>query len=144
MRRTERRAVSTALALATTALGVTCLAAAAPATVPAPAQAPTQGGLLRVAHISPSTGAIDMYAEGPGLPLTRVAASVAYRGLGAARRPGRRGAQRESRGGARVGADRGLRRGGGSRAAARGAPPGSVRSPGSPSRPSRPLPPRCR
>jgi hypothetical protein len=86
MRRTgRRRAGSTALALATTALGVTCLAgAAAPGAVPAPtapAQAPTQDGLLRVAHLSPSTGAVDMYAQGPGLPLTRVASSVSYRGV---------------------------------------------------------------
>ena len=85
MRRTERRVGSTALVLATTALGMTFLAAAAAPgalpTVPAPAQAPTQAGLLRVAHLSPSTGAVDMYAEGPGLPLTRVAASVSYRGL---------------------------------------------------------------
>lgn len=73
MRRNERRAASTVLVLATTALGVTFLAcAAAPGAVPAPAapaQAPTQDGLLRVAHLSPSTGAVDMYAEGPGLPL---------------------------------------------------------------------------
>lgn len=85
MRRTERRAGSTALALATTALGVTCLAgAAAPGAVPAPpapAQVPTQDGLLRVAHLSPSTGAVDMYAQGPGLALTRVASSVSYRGV---------------------------------------------------------------
>jgi hypothetical protein len=86
MSRTGRRAGSTALALATTALGVTCLAsAAAPGAVPAPtapAQAPpAQVGLLRVAHLSPSTGAVDMYAQGPGLPLTRVASSVSYRGV---------------------------------------------------------------
>ncbi len=35
-------------------------------------------GVLRVAHLSPSTGAVDMYVEGPGLPLTRVASEVTY------------------------------------------------------------------
>ena len=38
-------------------------------------------GVLRVAHLSPSTGAVDMYVEGPGLPLTRVASDVTYRTL---------------------------------------------------------------
>jgi hypothetical protein len=38
-------------------------------------------GVLRVAHLSPSTGGVDMYAEGPGLPLTRVASDVTYRTL---------------------------------------------------------------
>ncbi|MCD2197044.1 class F sortase [Actinomycetospora endophytica] len=36
-------------------------------------------GVLRVAHLSPSTGAVDMYVSGPGLPLTRVASDVTYR-----------------------------------------------------------------
>ena len=77
MRLFGRRAGSTALALATTAVGVICLTSAA-----APAQGSIgQDGLLRIAHLSPSTGAVDMYAEGPGLPLTRVASSVSYRGL---------------------------------------------------------------
>jgi hypothetical protein len=38
-------------------------------------------GVLRVAHLSPSTGAVDMYVSGPGLPLTRVASDVTYRTL---------------------------------------------------------------
>lgn len=38
-------------------------------------------GLLRLAHLSPSTPAIDMYAAGPDLPLTLVAGAVTYRAL---------------------------------------------------------------
>ncbi|WP_433787115.1 class F sortase [Actinomycetospora sp. CA-101289] len=86
--RLGRWAGTTALALVTTAMGVTGIAAAAslPSAAPAPDRlpaptAPQENGLLRVAHLSPSTGAVDMYAEGPGLPATRVASAVSYRGL---------------------------------------------------------------
>jgi hypothetical protein len=91
MTRTEgpigRRAGTAALALATLgfAIGGTGIAAQAGVVsldvVPTSQTAPTDQGLLRVAHLSPSTGAVDMYAEGPGLPLTKVASSVSYRGL---------------------------------------------------------------
>jgi hypothetical protein len=38
-------------------------------------------GMLRLAHLSPNTPAVDMYATGPDLPLTKVAAGVAYRAV---------------------------------------------------------------
>ncbi|MFC5141445.1 DUF4397 domain-containing protein [Actinomycetospora rhizophila] len=82
-----RRAGTAALALTTTALAIGGTGVLAQAGVvslavaPSSQSAPTGQGLLRVAHLSPSTGAVDMYAEGPGLPLTKVAGSVSYRGL---------------------------------------------------------------
>jgi len=82
-----RRAGTAALALATLGLAIGGTGVAAEAGVvslgvtPASRSAPTDQGLLRVAHLSPSTGAVDMYAEGPGLPQTLVASSVSYRGL---------------------------------------------------------------
>ncbi|GAA4917866.1 sortase family protein [Actinomycetospora succinea] len=82
-----RRAGTAALALVTTALGIGGTGIAAEhglvslASTSSTLAAPDEDGLLRVAHLSPSTGAVDMYAEGPGLPLTRVAANVSYRGL---------------------------------------------------------------
>ncbi|MFC5061708.1 class F sortase [Actinomycetospora atypica] len=36
-------------------------------------------GMLRLAHLSPATPAVDMYAQGPDLPLTKVAGEVSYR-----------------------------------------------------------------
>ncbi|GLZ47880.1 hypothetical protein Acsp06_40650 [Actinomycetospora sp. NBRC 106375] len=82
-----RRAGTAALALTTTALAIGGTGVLAQAGVvslavaPSSQSAPTDQGLLRVAHLSPSTGAVDMYAEGPGLPLTKVASGVSYRGL---------------------------------------------------------------
>ena len=38
-------------------------------------------GMLRLAHLSPATPAVDMYATGPDLPLTKVAGDVAYRAV---------------------------------------------------------------
>jgi hypothetical protein len=38
-------------------------------------------GMLRLAHLSPNTPAVDMYATGPNLPLTKVAGDVAYRAV---------------------------------------------------------------
>ncbi|MEJ2866530.1 DUF4397 domain-containing protein [Actinomycetospora sp. OC33-EN08] len=38
-------------------------------------------GMLRLAHLSPNTPAVDMYAQGPDLPLTKVAGDVAYRAV---------------------------------------------------------------
>ncbi len=38
-------------------------------------------GMLRLAHLSPSTPAVDMYATGPDLPLTEIAGGVAYRAV---------------------------------------------------------------
>jgi hypothetical protein len=82
-----RRAGSAALALATTALGIAGAGVATglttgPTLLAASAStAPAGQGLLRVAHLSPSTGAVDMYAEGPGMALTKVASAVSYRGL---------------------------------------------------------------
>lgn len=82
-----RRAGTAALALTTTALAIGGTGVLAQAGVvslavaPSSQSTPTDQGLLRVAHLSPSTGAVDMYAEGPGLALTKVASSVSYRGL---------------------------------------------------------------
>jgi hypothetical protein len=82
-----RRAGTAALALVTTALGIGGTGLAAQAGVvslrptPTTQSAPSDQGLLRVAHLSPSTGAVDMYAQGPGMPLTKVASGVSYRGL---------------------------------------------------------------
>lgn len=82
-----RRAGSAALALATTTLGIagagvaTGLTAGPTLLSASTSTAPAEQGLLRVAHLSPSTGAVDMYAEGPGLPRTLVASAVSYRGL---------------------------------------------------------------
>lgn len=82
-----RRAGSAALALATTALGIAGAGVATglpsgPTLLSAPTSTTPAGqGLLRVAHLSPSTGAVDMYAEGPGMPQTLVASAVSYRGL---------------------------------------------------------------
>jgi hypothetical protein len=38
-------------------------------------------GMLRLAHLSPNTPAVDMYASGPNLPLTKVAGDVSYRAV---------------------------------------------------------------
>lgn len=38
-------------------------------------------GMLRIAHLSPSTPSVDMYASGADLPPTKIASSVSYRGL---------------------------------------------------------------
>ena len=55
----------------------------APALLPAQITAPPRGdqGVLRVAHLSPSTGDVDMYVSGPGLPSTKVASDVGYRAV---------------------------------------------------------------
>ncbi len=37
--------------------------------------------MLRLAHLSPNTPAVDMYATGPNLPLTKVAGDVSYRAV---------------------------------------------------------------
>jgi len=38
-------------------------------------------GMLRLAHLSPTTPALDMYATGPNLPLVKVAGDVSYRAV---------------------------------------------------------------
>ncbi len=38
-------------------------------------------GMLRLAHLSPNTPAVDMYVTGPNLPLTKAAADVSYRAV---------------------------------------------------------------
>jgi hypothetical protein len=38
-------------------------------------------GMLRLAHLSPNTPAVDMYAQGAGLELTKVAGDVSYRAV---------------------------------------------------------------
>ena len=45
------------------------------------AEADPSIGLLRVAHLSPRTPSVDMYAAGPGAPMTKVASGVAYQGI---------------------------------------------------------------
>ena len=61
-------AVLVAVVAATVTLGVTS------------ATADSSTGMLRVAHLSPVTPAVDMYVTGPDLPETLVAPGVAYRG----------------------------------------------------------------
>ncbi|WP_433783448.1 class F sortase [Actinomycetospora sp. CA-101289] len=60
-------AVVLAVASGTVALGVRS------------ATADTATGMLRLAHLSPATPAVDMYVSGPDLPQTLVAPGVAYR-----------------------------------------------------------------
>ncbi|MEJ2868611.1 class F sortase [Actinomycetospora sp. OC33-EN08] len=72
-------AAVTAPPRALVALAVT----SAPSLLPTQLTAPPSGdqGVLRVAHLSPSTGAVDMYVSGPDLPSTKVASDVTYRTL---------------------------------------------------------------
>jgi hypothetical protein len=65
----------TAIAVLAVALGTVGVIGAREAT------ADPGTGMLRLAHLSPNTPAVDMYASGPDLPLTKVAGDVSYRAV---------------------------------------------------------------
>lgn len=66
--------------VAVVAVAVVAVAVVGVVTVRSAAADPSTG-LLRLAHLSPATPAVDVYATGPRLPPTRIASGVSYQGV---------------------------------------------------------------